>query len=41
MFMSDLIVDFLIWICNVNMVYYDLVEVFVFKMKKDIVEILK
>lgn len=39
--MIDLIVDFLICICNVNMVCYDLLEVFVLKIKCNIVEILK
>lgn len=41
MVMIDLIVDFLICICNVNMVKYDKLELFVFKIKKEIVEILK
>lgn len=41
MVMIDLIVDFLICICNVNMVKYEFLEVFVLKIKCDIVEILK
>lgn len=41
MVMIDLIVDMLICICNVNMVCYEKFEIFVFKLKREIVEILK
>lgn len=41
MVMIDLIVDMFICICNVNMVCYEKLEVFVFKIKKEIVEFLK